>query len=50
MIFKKIHRGISFTEKAWMKSYIDKNTKRRAKEGATDFDKYFYKLMNNSVY
>jgi len=47
MKVKKIHSGISFPEKAWMKSYIDKNTELRVKEGATDFDKDLFKLMNN---
>ncbi len=46
---KKIHKGISFEEKDFMKSYIDLNTNMRAK-GTTDFEKDFYKLMNNSVF
>jgi len=33
-----------------MKSYIDKNTKFRAKDGVTDFDKDFFRLMNNSCF
>ncbi len=45
----KIHRGITFEEKDFMKSYIDLNTNMRAK-GTTDFEKDFYKLMNNSVF
>ena len=45
----KIHRGITFEEKDFMKSYIDLNTDMRTK-GTTDFEKDFYKLMNNSVF
>ncbi len=45
----KIHRGIAFVEEDFMKKYIDKNTKMREK-ATTDFEKDFYKLMNNSVF
>ena len=45
----KIHRGITFVETDFMKPYIDLNTKMRTK-GTTDFEKDFYKLMNNSVF
>ena len=45
----KIHRGVIFEESAFMKPYIDLNTDMRTK-GTTDFEKDFYKLMNNSVF
>ena len=49
MKLKKIHNGIKFVESEWMKPYIEKNTELRAK-AKNNFEKDFYKLMNNSVF
>ena len=45
----KINKVISFTQKPWMKEYIDFNTTKRAST-SVDFEKDMYKLMNNAVF
>ena len=49
MVLKKVHHGIKFNERPWLKDYIQLNTDLRTK-GRTPFEKDFFKLMNNSVF
>ena len=49
MVLIKVHRVVEFDEKPWMKDYIEFNTAQRIKS-KNDFEKNFFKLMNNSVF
>ena len=48
LILRKFHRVIQFNQEAWLKPYIDMNTELK-KQAKNDFEKYFFKEMNNTV-
>ena len=49
LVIQKVHRAIKLNQKLWLKPYIEINTKLRTK-AKNDFEKDFFKLMNNSVF
>ena len=49
LILEKVHKVIQFNQEAWLKPYIDMNTEL-GKPAKNDFEKDFFKSMNNSVF
>ena len=49
LVLRKVHRVTHFNQEDLLKPYIDMNTKLR-KRAKNDFEKDFFKLINNSVF
>ena len=49
MVLTKIHRCLSFKQKAWVKPYIEFNTCKR-QQATNEFQKAFHKLLNSSFF
>ena len=49
LVLKKSHRVIQFNQEAWLKPYVEMNTKLRT-EVKNNFAKDFFKLMTNVVF
>ena len=49
LVLERVHKGISFTQKAWLRPYIELNSNLR-KESKNEFEKNFFKLMCNAVF
>ena len=49
LILTKIHRGIKFQQRAWLKPYIVFNTDKR-RQAISKYEKDFFKLLINAIF
>ena len=46
---KKVISGVKYTQKPWLRDYINHNSLKR-QQSKTEFEKSYYKLKNNAIY
>ena len=46
LVLKNVHKVVKFNQNVWLKPYVNINTDSR-KKAENDFEKDFFKLMNN---
>ena len=49
LVLRNVHRVLTFKQSPWLKKYVDFNSQKRS-DATTDFEKSFFKLMNNAVF
>ncbi|GFS70105.1 c2H2-type domain-containing protein [Trichonephila clavipes] len=49
LVLKKVHKILEFHQESWLQPYINMNTQFRT-EAENEFEKKFYKLMNNAIF
>ncbi|GFS76715.1 uncharacterized protein NPIL_654761 [Nephila pilipes] len=49
LVLKKVHKILEFHQESWLQPYIKMNTQFRT-EAENEFEKNFYKLMNNAIF
>ena len=49
MELTKVHRVLTFKQSPWLREYVEFNSAQRSR-ATSDFEKSFFKLMNNSVF
>ena len=49
LVLTKVHRGIKFHQRAWLKPYIDLNTEKR-RQATSKQEQNFFKLLVNAIF
>ena len=49
LVVTRVYAIVTFNQSPWLREYIDFNTEKRAR-ARNDFEKNFFKLMNNAVF